>query len=40
MDNKFEVYENGDVGVINYRGSTDKIISWVKLLFCNDSGFR
>ena len=30
MDNKFEVYENGDVGVINYRGSTDKVISWVE----------
>ena len=30
MDNKFEVYENGKVGIINYRGSTDKIISWVE----------
>ena len=30
MDNKFEVYENGEVGVINYRGSTDKLISWVE----------
>ncbi|MFD2822261.1 DUF2974 domain-containing protein [Lacinutrix iliipiscaria] len=30
MDNKFEVYENGEVGVITYRGSTDKIISWVE----------
>ncbi|MGB1309412.1 MAG: lipase family protein [Oceanihabitans sp.] len=30
MDNKFEIYENGNTGVINYRGSTDKIISWVE----------
>lgn len=30
MDNKFEVYENDHVGVINYRGSTDKMISWVE----------
>ena len=30
MDNKFEVYENNHVGVINYRGSTDKMISWVE----------
>jgi len=30
MDNKFQVYENGKVGVINYRGSTDKLISWVE----------
>jgi hypothetical protein len=30
MDNKFEVYENGKTGVINYRGSTDKVISWVE----------
>jgi len=30
MDNKFQVYENGKVGVINYRGSTNKLISWVE----------
>ncbi|QRM89026.1 hypothetical protein FG167_07180 [Lacinutrix sp. WUR7] len=30
MDNKFEVYENENIGVINYRGSTDKMISWVE----------
>jgi len=30
MDNKFEVYKNENVGVINYRGSTDKMISWVE----------
>lgn len=30
MDNKFQVYENGSVGVINYRGSTEKMISWVE----------
>ena len=30
MDNKFEVYENGAVGVINYRGSTANVFSWVE----------
>lgn len=30
MDNKFEVYENNSIGIINYRGSTDKMISWVE----------
>lgn len=30
MDNKFQVYENGKIGVINYRGSTNKVISWVE----------
>lgn len=30
MDNKFEVYENGRVGVINYRGSTANVFSWVE----------
>ena len=30
MDNKFEVYENGEVGVINYRGSTANVFSWVE----------
>jgi len=30
MDNKFEVYENGVVGVINYRGSTANVFSWVE----------
>jgi len=33
MDNKFEVYENNKVGIINYRGSTDKMISWVENLY-------
>ena len=30
MDNKFEVYKNKNIGIINYRGSTDKMISWVE----------
>jgi len=30
MDNKFEVYENKEVGVINYRGSTANIFSWIE----------
>lgn len=33
LDNKFEVYEDGKIGVINYRGSTDKLISWVENLY-------
>ncbi len=30
MDNKFQIYENGKTGVIVYRGSTEKAISWVE----------
>ncbi|MBU2938362.1 lipase family protein [Lacinutrix sp. C3R15] len=30
MDNKFEVYKNDTIAIINYRGSTDKMISWVE----------
>jgi len=30
LDNKFEVYENGLIGVINYRGSTANMFSWVE----------
>jgi len=30
MDNKFEVYTNDTTAIINYRGSTDKMISWVE----------
>ena len=30
MDNKFEVYDNDTIGIINFRGSTDKLISWVE----------
>lgn len=30
MDNKFQVYENGKIGIINYRGSTESVISWVE----------
>ncbi len=30
MDNKFQVYENGKIGVINFRGSTNNVISWVE----------
>ncbi|UTW64104.1 lipase family protein [bacterium SCSIO 12741] len=30
MDNKFQVYKKGDIAVINFRGSTEKAISWVE----------
>ena len=30
MDNKFQVYENDKIGVINFRGSTGNVISWVE----------
>ena len=33
MDNKFQVYTNGKVGVINFRGSTDKKSSWLENIY-------
>ncbi len=30
MDNKYQVYQHGDVAVINLRGSTDKQLSWIE----------
>lgn len=30
MDNRFQIYTKGSVGVINYRGSTDKKVSWME----------
>jgi len=30
MDNKFQIYENGEIAILNYRGSTNKAISWVE----------
>ncbi len=30
MDNKFQIYQKGNIGVINYRGSTDKKASWME----------
>ncbi len=32
-DNKYQVYTKGDVGVINFRGSTDKQISWMQNMY-------
>jgi hypothetical protein len=29
-DNKFEVYENGKIGAINYRGATANMFCWVE----------
>lgn len=33
MDNKFQVYEKGKIGIINFRGSTDKVSSWVENIY-------
>ncbi|WMX16215.1 lipase family protein [Aureispira sp. CCB-E] len=33
MDNKFQVYTKGTVGVINFRGSTNQIVSWVENMY-------
>lgn len=33
LDNKFQVYENGKTGIINFRGSTDKLVSWVENIY-------
>ncbi|RSK39757.1 lipase family protein [Mangrovimonas spongiae] len=30
MDNKFRVFDNDKYGVISFRGSTDKMVSWVE----------
>lgn len=30
MDNKFQVYKSGDIGVIHFRGSTAERISWLE----------
>ena len=30
MDNKFQVYTKGNIGVLNFRGSTSKKISWME----------
>lgn len=33
MDNKFQVYTKGKTGILNFRGSTDKKISWMENLY-------
>ncbi|MFT5183187.1 MAG: triacylglycerol lipase [Flavobacteriales bacterium] len=33
MDNKFQIYEHGDVAVINFRGSTEKTVSWIENIY-------
>lgn len=33
MDNRFQIYENGTVAIINIRGSTDKQISWLENIY-------
>ncbi len=32
-DNKYQIYLHGDVAVINFRGSTDKQISWMQNMY-------
>ncbi|MDH5475513.1 MAG: hypothetical protein OEX22_07480 [Cyclobacteriaceae bacterium] len=33
MDNKFQVYTKGKTGIINLRGSTDKMMSWMENIY-------
>ncbi len=33
LDNKFQVYRSGNTGVINFRGSTDKLVSWLENIY-------
>ncbi|MEP7168116.1 MAG: hypothetical protein ABI855_01975 [Bacteroidota bacterium] len=33
MDNKYQIYQNGRVAVINFRGSTDKEASWLENIY-------
>ncbi|MDC0231072.1 lipase family protein [Aureispira] len=33
MDNKFQVYESGNLAVINFRGSTAKVTSWIENMY-------
>jgi len=33
MDNKFQVYEKGDVAIINFRGSTAQVTSWIENMY-------
>jgi hypothetical protein len=33
MDNKFQIYKHGNVAVINFRGSTDKKVSWIENIY-------
>jgi len=33
MDNKYQIYQNGNIAVINFRGSTDKKNSWLENIY-------
>ena len=33
MDNKFQVYESVNLAVINFRGSTDQVTSWIENMY-------
>lgn len=33
MDNKFQVYQKNNIGIINFRGSTDKKSSWLENMY-------
>ena len=33
MDNQFQIYVKGKIGVIHFRGSTDKVKSWIENMY-------
>lgn len=35
MDNKYQIYQKGTIGVINIRGSTDKSLSWMENFYAS-----
>lgn len=35
MDNRYQVYVKGDVAVINFRGSTEKQVSWIENFYAS-----
>ena len=35
MDNRYQVYKNGNVAVINFRGSTAKQVSWLENIYAS-----
>ncbi len=35
MDNRYQIYVNGEVAVINFRGSTEKQLSWIQNFYAS-----
>ncbi len=35
LDNKYQIYVKGDVAVINFRGSTEKQLSWIQNIYAS-----